>query len=65
MGQARLRGTFEERKAQAIERNERLWNDAKHLEAEIERLRTPAQRAERHRVRMRLVQIYAMAAAFK
>ena len=53
MGQAKRRGTFEERKAQAIEREERAEYD--RLKAEQKRLEamSPAQREAEQRARSR------------
>ncbi len=64
MGQARRRGTFDQRKQSAIDRNIALRQAALELEAEIEAARTPEERERRRKGRQDLATLYALAHSF-
>lgn len=61
MGQAKNRGTFEQRKAAAIERTERMREEMRKLDAERRANETPQERRERQKARMILASMMAMA----
>jgi tRNA A37 threonylcarbamoyladenosine biosynthesis protein TsaE len=65
MGQAKVRGTFEQRKALAIERNEKIKEEIKQRRIQIEAARSPEERKRRSDAQMALAQLYAMAEVFK
>lgn len=61
MGQAKLRGTYEERKAAAIARNEKLKEDLRKIRLERRRNETPEQRRARQKTEMELCVLLGMA----
>ena len=63
MGQARRRGTFEERRAEAAARKEQEDLESRMREAELERNMTPGQRKRRAGAAMMMAAITGMMSA--
>ena len=62
MGEARNRGTKEERVTQAKKRKEQRHREWKEKQKEIERNMTPEEKKERHKTRMFLASMQSMIA---
>ena len=54
MGEAKRRGTFEQRKAAAIERNEKMKKELRRIRVEKRRDETPEQRMARQKAEQEL-----------
>jgi hypothetical protein len=65
MGQAKLRGTYEERKAAAIERNEKAREELRRIRVERMRNETPEQRRARQKTEMELCALLGLVHSFK
>ncbi len=61
MGQAKIRGNFEQRQAQGIERREAEENAHRERMLEIERNMTPEEKENRRRARQTLAMISGLA----
>lgn len=64
MGEAKRRGTFEERKIAAIARQKVEGERKSVIKAEIEANKTPEQKMKEHRAMMELMMILGMAGAY-
>lgn len=64
LGQARHRGTFNERKAAAIARDKAEAIRKEHERIDRERSLTPEERERRHKERMNMVRIMGLMATF-
>ena len=65
MGEAKARGTFEERKEAAIERNEKERIERLKRLADIERNKTAEQKQKEKEAAMRLAELLTMGAVYR
>ena len=65
MGEAKRRGTFEERKAAAIKKNEELKGELRRVRIEKRRNESPEQRRARQKTEQELYALLAMAECYR
>lgn len=64
MGQAKARGTFEERQAIAIERDNKIASERERIRREREAAKTPKEREKELKNKILLTQMLGMAAPY-